>query len=198
MHFLLDTGAMIREDAYMSTLTTTLNEQDFQNQYCLFYGLPRMKQRNPGIDYYCAEVGWIEFIRDGKPEGKDYEYASQANNEPYKIVSEVPFTQSAITMLTRLGIGFEVWKPKYDNLRVVLGILGLESIEIACTISARAKECVDNIVQFEGDFITSISVLEKEMLAFALDKAQGNRTKAAESLGMTYRSFRHYAKKYRM
>ena len=39
---------------------------------------------------------------------------------------------------------------------------------------------------------------EKAYLLAALKRSQGVRTKAAELLGMSYRSFRHYAKKYRI
>jgi len=39
---------------------------------------------------------------------------------------------------------------------------------------------------------------EKAYLLAALQRSQGVRTKAAELLGMSYRSFRHYAKKYRI
>jgi two-component system response regulator PilR (NtrC family) len=39
---------------------------------------------------------------------------------------------------------------------------------------------------------------EKAYLLAALKRTQGVRTKAAELLGMSYRSFRHYAKKYRI
>jgi len=38
----------------------------------------------------------------------------------------------------------------------------------------------------------------KAYLLAALQRSQGVRTKAAELLGMSYRSFRHYAKKYRI
>ncbi|MFQ5662549.1 MAG: sigma-54-dependent transcriptional regulator [Terriglobia bacterium] len=39
---------------------------------------------------------------------------------------------------------------------------------------------------------------ERAFLLAALERSQGVRTKAAELLGMSYRSFRHYAKKYRI
>jgi two-component system response regulator PilR (NtrC family) len=41
-----------------------------------------------------------------------------------------------------------------------------------------------------------IEEMERAYLLAALERAQGVRTKAAELLGMSYRSFRHYAKKY--
>ena len=41
-----------------------------------------------------------------------------------------------------------------------------------------------------------ITAQERAYLVAALERAQGVRTKAAELLGMSYRSFRHYAKKY--
>jgi two-component system response regulator PilR (NtrC family) len=43
-----------------------------------------------------------------------------------------------------------------------------------------------------------VEELERAYLMAALERAQGVRTKAAELLGMSYRSFRHYAKKYRV
>jgi two-component system response regulator PilR (NtrC family) len=41
-----------------------------------------------------------------------------------------------------------------------------------------------------------IEEMERAYLVAALERSQGVRTKAAELLGMSYRSFRHYAKKY--
>jgi two-component system response regulator PilR (NtrC family) len=46
------------------------------------------------------------------------------------------------------------------------------------------------------DFETRMSQIEKQYLQAALRAAQGVRTHAAELLRMSYRSFRHYAKKY--
>jgi two-component system response regulator PilR (NtrC family) len=46
------------------------------------------------------------------------------------------------------------------------------------------------------DFETRLSQIEKQYLLAALRAAQGVRTRAAELLRMSYRSFRHYAKKY--
>jgi two-component system response regulator PilR (NtrC family) len=44
----------------------------------------------------------------------------------------------------------------------------------------------------------SIQELERAYLSAALEKAQGVRVKAAALLGMSYRSFKHYAKKYNL
>jgi len=46
------------------------------------------------------------------------------------------------------------------------------------------------------DFETRMSQIEKQYLLAALRAAEGVRTHAAELLRMSYRSFRHYAKKY--
>jgi two-component system response regulator PilR (NtrC family) len=46
------------------------------------------------------------------------------------------------------------------------------------------------------DFETRLSQIEKQYLLAALRAAEGIRTHAAELLHMSYRSFRHYAKKY--
>ena len=53
--------------------------------------------------------------------------------------------------------------------------------------------------QFPGDgvdFEAHIAQVERQYLAGALRAADGVRTRAAELLHMSYRSFRHYAKKY--
>jgi two-component system response regulator PilR (NtrC family) len=56
-----------------------------------------------------------------------------------------------------------------------------------------------NLLPEEGlDLEKHIQEQEKAYLLAALDRSQGVRTKAAELLGMSYRSFRHYAKKYRI
>jgi two-component system response regulator PilR (NtrC family) len=41
-----------------------------------------------------------------------------------------------------------------------------------------------------------ISKIERSYLLAALERSGGVRTRAADLLKMTYRSFRHYAKKY--
>jgi two-component system response regulator PilR (NtrC family) len=46
------------------------------------------------------------------------------------------------------------------------------------------------------DFEAQVSKLEKEYLEAALEAAGGVRSQAADLLKMSYRSFRHYAKKY--
>ncbi|HEY4580782.1 MAG TPA: sigma-54 dependent transcriptional regulator [Candidatus Acidoferrales bacterium] len=48
------------------------------------------------------------------------------------------------------------------------------------------------------DFQNHIEEQERAYLLAALEKAGGVRTKAAELLGISYRSFRHYAKKHRI
>ena len=48
------------------------------------------------------------------------------------------------------------------------------------------------------DLEKHIQEQERAYLVAALERAQGVRTKAAELLGMSYRSFRHYAKKYKI
>jgi two-component system response regulator PilR (NtrC family) len=62
-------------------------------------------------------------------------------------------------------------------------------------ISATVQEGVK--IPPEGlDFEAEVSNLEKEYLEAALEAAHGVRSQAAELLKMSYRSFRHYAKKY--
>jgi two-component system, NtrC family, response regulator PilR len=46
------------------------------------------------------------------------------------------------------------------------------------------------------DFEKEIAETERRYLLAALDKAGGVRTRASELLKITYRSFRHYAKKH--
>jgi two-component system, NtrC family, response regulator PilR len=46
------------------------------------------------------------------------------------------------------------------------------------------------------DFEKEIADTERRYLLAALDKAGGVRTRASELLKITYRSFRHYAKKH--
>ena len=46
------------------------------------------------------------------------------------------------------------------------------------------------------DFEKVVATTERLYLQAALEKAGGVRTKASELLGITYRSFRHYAKKH--
>jgi two-component system response regulator PilR (NtrC family) len=62
-------------------------------------------------------------------------------------------------------------------------------------ISLSAEAAVE-IPQEGLDFETRLSQIEKQYLLAALRAAEGVRTRAAELLRMSYRSFRHYAKKY--
>jgi two-component system response regulator PilR (NtrC family) len=48
------------------------------------------------------------------------------------------------------------------------------------------------------DFEKVVAETERRYLQFALDKAEGVRTKASELLKISYRSFRHYAKKHNL
>ena len=58
---------------------------------------------------------------------------------------------------------------------------------------------IDVLLPEEGiDLEKHIQEQERAYLMAALERAQGVRTKAAELLGISYRSFRHYAKKYKI
>lgn len=75
----------------------------------------------------------------------------------------------------------------------------LVSVEHMPEMITGAPSAEDNSVQIpeEGvDFEDRVASLEKQYLAAALRVAQGVRTRAAELLRISYRSFRHYAKKY--
>jgi two-component system response regulator PilR (NtrC family) len=48
------------------------------------------------------------------------------------------------------------------------------------------------------DFEKEMADAERRFLQAALEKADGVRTRAAEILKITYRSFRHYAKKHNL
>jgi two-component system response regulator PilR (NtrC family) len=55
------------------------------------------------------------------------------------------------------------------------------------------------LIPDEGvDFQKHVQEQERAYLLAALEKAGGVRTKAAELLGISYRSFRHYAKKHKV
>ena len=66
------------------------------------------------------------------------------------------------------------------------------SITGAVTMGTDTLQIPAEGIDFEG----SMARLEKEYLEAALHAAGGVRTRAAELLKMSYRSFRHYAKKY--
>ena len=55
------------------------------------------------------------------------------------------------------------------------------------------------VIPAEGaDFEKEIAEAERKYLQAALEKAQGVRTQAADLLKISYRSFRHYAKKHNL
>jgi two-component system response regulator PilR (NtrC family) len=76
------------------------------------------------------------------------------------------------------------------------GLIRLENLPDSVTgISALGERAV-HIPREGADFENLIAQVEKQYLMEALREAGGVRTRAAELLRMSYRSFRHYAKKY--
>jgi len=76
------------------------------------------------------------------------------------------------------------------------GRVCLEHLPHSVTGSVLSSETTVQIPQEGLDFEARISQIEKQYLLAALRVAEGVRTHAAELLHMSYRSFRHYAKKY--
>ena len=72
----------------------------------------------------------------------------------------------------------------------------LKHLPDAVTGSAPPAETSLHIPEEGLDFESHIAQVERQYLAEALKAAGGVRTRAAELLRMSYRSFRHYAKKY--
>jgi len=72
----------------------------------------------------------------------------------------------------------------------------LNRLPDAVTGSAAPAETSLHIPEEGLDFESHIAQVERQYLAEALKAAGGVRTRAAELLRMSYRSFRHYAKKY--
>jgi two-component system response regulator PilR (NtrC family) len=72
----------------------------------------------------------------------------------------------------------------------------LEHLPQSVTGNILSGEAPVQIPQEGLDFEARISQIEKQYLLAALRVAEGVRTHAAELLHMSYRSFRHYAKKY--
>lgn len=60
-----------------------------------------------------------------------------------------------------------------------------------------ANDGMDLVISAEGvDFEKQMAEVERRYLQSALESAGGVRTRAAELLNMSYRSFRHFAKKH--
>ena len=76
------------------------------------------------------------------------------------------------------------------------GRVRLEHLPQSVTGINLSGEALVEIPQEGLDFETRMSQIEKQYLQAALRAARGVRTHAAELLRMSYRSFRHYAKKY--
>ena len=76
------------------------------------------------------------------------------------------------------------------------GLLALESLPIATNGIATAEKPLVLVPKEGVDFESEIAEVEKRYLVEALSQAGGVRRGAAELLHMTYRSFRHYAKKH--
>ena len=76
------------------------------------------------------------------------------------------------------------------------GRVRLEHLPQSVTGITPSGEAAVEIPQEGLDFETRMSQIERQYLLAALRAAEGVRTHAAELLHMSYRSFRHYAKKY--
>ena len=76
------------------------------------------------------------------------------------------------------------------------GLLALESLPVATNGIATAEKPLVLVPKEGVDFESEIAEVEKRYLVEALSQAGGVRRGAAELLHMTYRSFRHYAKKH--
>jgi two-component system response regulator PilR (NtrC family) len=76
------------------------------------------------------------------------------------------------------------------------GLIRLENLPESVTGISPAGERGVQIPPGGMDFEAHIAQIEKQYLVEALHAAGGVRTRAAELLRMSYRSFRHYAKKY--
>ncbi|HXM27026.1 MAG TPA: helix-turn-helix domain-containing protein, partial [Chthoniobacterales bacterium] len=70
-------------------------------------------------------------------------------------------------------------------------IAGYSGIGAAAVVGGRLNIPAEGI-----DFEKEMADAERRYLQAALEKADGVRTRAAETLKITYRSFRHYAKKH--
>ena len=76
------------------------------------------------------------------------------------------------------------------------GRVSLEHLPQSVTGITLSGEALVEIPQEGLDFETRMAQIERQYLLAALRSAEGVRTHAAELLRMSYRSFRHYAKKY--
>src|SRR6202140_59972 len=72
-------------------------------------------------------------------------------------------------------------------------IAGYSGVGAAATADGRLNIPAEGV-----DFEKEMADAERRYLQAALEKADGVRTRAAESLKITYRSFRHYAKKHNL
>jgi two-component system response regulator PilR (NtrC family) len=70
-------------------------------------------------------------------------------------------------------------------------IAGYSGVGAAANLNGDLKIPAEGI-----DFEKEMADAERRYLTAALEKADGVRTRAAEILKITYRSFRHYAKKH--
>jgi two-component system response regulator PilR (NtrC family) len=76
------------------------------------------------------------------------------------------------------------------------GRVGLAQLPQSVTGAAGTDETAAQIPKEGLDFAGRMAQIEKQYLLAALRSAEGIRTRAADLLRMSYRSFRHYAKKY--
>jgi len=77
-------------------------------------------------------------------------------------------------------------------------LVRLEHLPDAVRGFSRVQEKNIRIPEAGIDFESQVATIEKQYLQEALRVAGGVRTRAAELLHVSYRSFRHYAKKYNL
>src|SRR3989442_477009 len=114
------------------------------------------------------------------------------------------FDREAMSVLTRYSWPGNVRELENAIERVVAvnngqdSLVRLENLPDAVRGSSLAEEKNIRIPEAGIDFESQIATIEKQYLQEALRVAGGVRTRAAELLRVSYRSFRHYAKKYNL
>ena len=92
----------------------------------------------------------------------------------------------------------EKMKPTNGHTALPVGPAVRIAFQIDATRAAFAASSAEGLPESGFDLEAHVQEIERGYLAEALKRAGGVQVKAAELLGMSFRSFRYYVKKYNL
>ena len=133
-------------------------------------------------------ISWSVSARDGKADGGN-RAGGDGRLEAYDWPGNVRELENTMERAVALETGPEI------SVTVLPERIALSKVEVAMSA---AQSGAQDFPEEGVDFEAVLASTEKRYLQHALEKSDGVRTRAAELLKISYRSFRHYAKKHEL